>query len=454
MRPRALLFLFVLLVASGFSHMPRARAHGLFGHVHVTGWAIENLPPGELRTMFEDPDVVAAALMGATFPDTGYALGSAASAAYAEHAHWEPFIEDLVQHVITTYGPTYETKEERMLIAFLLGCASHGMQDELFDSTFLHEIEQRDQVGQDYSDPGTDGFLNYDLHTRLYPSDDYLPIAELLPLFDELGQEITAELILEKVNIVLSVYVNDGFGRDTSIAIGEMYRPLMPWTVDHYLDPAVPGSLRAEIEPTRAYMLALWERVHGRFDEADLVIHAWPDAPRRLREADHTSVGSWVTVVFGKGVRFDSLSSSLEDSAGAPHPFTLANTRWNSQYTRLVRFRASADYVPGGHYVAGLAEGATLIDGSVTTQPHEVAFQVECASASDAACPPLGELDDPDIYPPGVPPTPVAPGGRLEGGSCAVVVATPDSRGGLLAIAGLLLALRTRRRQNAMRAPV
>lgn len=341
------------------------------------------------------------------------------------------------------------------MIAFLLGCASHGMQDELFDSTFLHEIEERDHVGQDYSDPGTDGFLNYDMYSRMYPTDDYLPIAEILPLFDDLGQPITTELIAEKVEIVLSVYVNDGFGRDTSIAIAENYRPLMPWTVDHYVDPAVPGSLRAEIAPTAAYMLALYERLHGRFSDQDLVIHAWPDAPRRLRSHDAQSAASWVTVVFGKGVRFDTIDTTLVDALGAAHPYTLANTRWNSQFTRLVRFQATSDYTPGGHYTATIAAGATLIDGSVTTSTHAIPFQVECTDAADPACPPIGAIDDPSLDPPPVEPPPVdPPTGSMRGGGCAV--ARGETRGGTFvghaAWAGVVaFLLRRRVRRSAPR---
>lgn len=49
-----------------------ALSHECWGHVHVTGWAIESLPPGLLRDFFADPEVVEAALFGAAFPDSGY----------------------------------------------------------------------------------------------------------------------------------------------------------------------------------------------------------------------------------------------------------------------------------------------------------------------------------------------------------------------------------------------
>jgi len=377
----------------------RIDAHGLHGHVHVTGWAIENLPPGELRTIFDDPDVFQAALAGAMFPDTGYAPGRDDRAAreYGEYAHWEPFIERFIQYVRAEHGPPYDTKEKKMLVAFLLGCAAHGLQDELFDSTFLYEVEQRDGAGQDIADPGTDGFLVLDGYFRLLPS-DYLPIDEVLPLFgsDVLGVDVDAQLIADQVRTVRSAYVNDTLGTRVAAGFGQRARTQIPWASENYLDPSVHGSLGAEIVPTARHMQALWERLHDRFDEADLVVHAWPADPRRLRSASHQDVASWITLVFGKGVEQGRATASLIDGAGMPHPFNLRYTRWGGT-SRLIRFQPTTDLVPGAHYSAVLEAGAELVDGSHTTIAHEHAFQVDCIDADDPQCPPVEITGDPTI---------------------------------------------------------
>ncbi|MFT4979739.1 MAG: hypothetical protein ACI8S6_005651, partial [Myxococcota bacterium] len=65
-------------------------AHGLWGHIHVTGWAVENMPDDELRAFLLEPEVFNALLSGAMFTDTGYALDDGAARAYSEHTHWEP----------------------------------------------------------------------------------------------------------------------------------------------------------------------------------------------------------------------------------------------------------------------------------------------------------------------------------------------------------------------------
>lgn len=373
----------------------RAAGHGLHGHIHVTGWAIENLPPGELRDFFADPEVFAAALAGAMFPDTGYAVGNPAAREYAEYSHWEPFVERFVQHLRHTYGPTYETREERLLVAFLLGCAAHGLQDELFDSTFLFEVEERDGPGQEATDPGTDGFLVLDGYFRLLPS-DYLPVDEILPLYLTLGQPIDRVLIEDHVRAVRGAYVNDFLGIRIAASNGMRLRPQIPWAAQNYLDPGIAGSLAAEIVPTARHLQALWERLHGRFDEADLVVYAWPQAPRRLRSADHRKVASWITLVLGKGIEEYTAMASLTDTVGTAHPFDLRYTRWGGT-SRLVRFQPASDFLPGGQYVATLEAGALLVDGTVTARAHSHAFQVECGATDDPRCPPVAITGDPTI---------------------------------------------------------
>lgn len=398
--PRAAALALILTIGT----LPQqALAHGVIGHIHVTGWAIQNLPEGELRAIFDDPDVYRAALTGAMFPDTGYALDKPGSRDYAEHAHWEPFIESFIQHVQATYGPTYDSKEERMIIAFLMGCASHGLQDELFDSTFLYEVEQRDGGGQDVTDPGTDGFLVLDGLFQMLPG-DFIPFDDIVPLFAGLNQPIDQTLIEDMVRVVRNGYVNDVLGPRIAAANGRRAETQIPWGRQNYLEPGTAGTLRAEIKPTGRHMQALWDRLHGRFDEANLVVHTWPEAPRRLREAEHTSVASWVTLVFGKGVKQDSASVALLDGLGVPHPFQLRYTRWGGT-SRLVRFLATEDYVPGGSYTAVLQPGAELVDGSRTSLTHEVDFQVDCGDVEDPLCPPITIEGDPTIPVPTATPT-------------------------------------------------
>src|SRR5262245_49508291 len=93
-----------------------ARAHGDWGHVHVTAWAIENLPPGDLRNFFSDPEVFNAAIWGAAFPDSGYWGDTAATREYGEYSHWEPYVEDFVELIRAEHPTLFWTREERKTV--------------------------------------------------------------------------------------------------------------------------------------------------------------------------------------------------------------------------------------------------------------------------------------------------------------------------------------------------
>ena len=111
-----------LLLLTGLLAPRVSAAHGLWGHIHVTGWAVENMEPGPLRDFLtEDPAVFNALLMGSMFADTGYRPGAPAAArAYSEHSHWEPFVEDYVQWVRANDPPPWNDLASKKRVAFLL----------------------------------------------------------------------------------------------------------------------------------------------------------------------------------------------------------------------------------------------------------------------------------------------------------------------------------------------
>ena len=362
-----------------------ALAHGIWGHVHVTGWAVENMPDDELRQFLLEPEVFNALLFGAVFTDTGYARDDPASRAYSEHTHWEPFIEDFVEWIRVNDPPPWNTVESRKRVAFLMGCASHGLQDSIFDSLFLHQVEERDGAGQDVTDPGTDGFLVVDGHIRFVPTED-IPLETVLELYAGLPEEVTAKVIEDSVGLTTAAYVNDEIGLGVAAGFADRFGPQMPWGRAHYLDPDVPGSLRAEIFPTMRYQQSIWARLHGEFDANDVGVFAFPEPSRRLRSYDAQTTDSWVTLIFGAGIRYEGDLLELLDAQGNPVPFQQAGNRWGNSTTRLLRIQPEQDLQPGGFYTARMRAEAELISGDTTTETWEVGFQVACASPDDAAC--------------------------------------------------------------------
>ena len=368
-----------------------AAAHGIWGHVHVTGWAVENMADDELRQfLLDDPEVFNALLFGAVFTDTGYSRDEAASRAYSEHAHWEPFIQDYIDWIRLNDPPPWTSGASKKRVAFLMGCASHGLQDSIFDSLFLHQVEAHDGASQSATDPGTDGFLALDGHIRFIPEED-IPMSTMLELFATLPEDITREIIEDSVGLVTAAYVNEEIGVPIAAALGEKYEAEMPWGRLHYMDPAVPGSLRAEIYPTMRYQQAIWARLHGDFSADDAAIFAYPEIPRRLRSGEADTVDSWATLIFGAGVRYEGGLVELLDDTRTAVAFTQANTRWGASDTRLIRLQPQQDLVPGGWYTARLRAGIELVDAQTSEKTYEMSFQVACAEG-DPACPDVGEI--------------------------------------------------------------
>ncbi len=368
-----------------------ARAHGLWGHLHVTGWAAENMPDDELRAFLLEPEVFNALLFGAVFTDTGYARNDPASRAYSEHAHWEPFVEDYIDWMRQNDPPPWDDLESRKRAAFILGVASHGLQDSLFDSLFLYQVAEHDGAGQDEADPGTDGFLVQDGYARFVP-ETWLPMDVLLALYADVDPAITEELITRSVGTVTGFYINDQGGLQTAALLGDNYADALPWTRQHYMDPEIPGSLLSEVFPTMRYQQAVWARLHGDRDTTDLVAYAFPEPPRRLRRGSAGVADSWATLVLGRGVAYEDGLVELLGPDGSPVAATQGNSRWGPSHTRLLRIMPDEDLAPGGWYTARLRAGVSTIDGLSSSAAWELRFQVECDAETAVDCDELGEI--------------------------------------------------------------
>lgn len=364
-----------------------APAHGINGHVHVTGWAIERLPPGELADFFAEQAVRDAALIGAAFPDSGYAIDDH----YGELAHWEPYVGVHLAWLRERFPPPLVDLEAKKQLAFLMGLAAHGLQDEMFDSVFLYELEERDGAGQERSDPGTDAFLFTDGWLQYKPP-LYAPFEDLPEIFLRAhGHAVTPSTLRSGMNRV-KVLVIDGFHALAPVLDAE-HRPHLPWTAQHYVDPAVPGSLAAEIPATGAHLQAIWDRFHGRFGLEELAVHTWPDVPRRLRGTQPGHVDGWITLIFATGVRVGSLTPEtvlLTDADGLAVPVRVVGTRWGGSpedSSRLVRLQPEVELAPNAAYTVTLHPGVALLDGQTLQNTWSFSFLTACVEG-DPACPP------------------------------------------------------------------
>lgn len=358
--------LLLVCVALGTLAPATASAHGIWAHVHVTGWAIENLEHEELEDFFSDPEVKNAALFGAAFTDSGYwpqgGEHQQAARAYSEHTHWEPFIESAIRWLIANDPPPWQSQESKKRVAFIMGAAAHGLQDELFDTLFLPQIAMHDGAGQDEADPASDGFLGLDDHVRFTPQ-EYIPLEMLLDIYAsaDLGHEISEETIRAGVDFMTAVYLNPRASQQLSLQ-GERYKEEVAWTRAYYLDPAIPGSLRAEIMPTRAYIELIWERLHDRHTYQDLLIHTYPDPGRISRSNLPDTPDSWVSFVFGVGVKHGNFQTRLADEelditqATGEVQASSSGTRWGGEggWGRVITLEPQGVMRPGMWHIASI----------------------------------------------------------------------------------------------------
>jgi hypothetical protein len=355
---------------------------------------------------------------------------------YGELAHWEPFVEALLQKIKGDHPPPFTSEEARMKVAFLMGMAAHGLQDAIFDTLFLEQIELYDGGNQDQADPGTDAFLFTDGHLEHRP-EIWAPVDDLVETFqDQHGHAVDASEI-ETGMMRVKVVVIDAFD---ALAPGfdAMYRPEIPWTAEHYMDPTIPGSLASEIPATAAYIHAIWERLHDRFPVRATVVYRYPDPPGRLRDRVANHVDSWVTLVFGAGAVLGSLNPdtvTLHDPTGEAVGIEVDHTRWlgNAEnITRLLVLKPKAELSPNTEYTVTLHPGVELVDGQVLDSPWTYAFQTHCDPPDDPACDPTP--------PPVLEPAPE----KQKSGGCRMMSGADGPGFGWLLIFGCLVRLRRR----------
>jgi hypothetical protein len=361
-----------------------ARAHGNNAHVWVTYGGIDAMHDCEARTWLMHEDIRPKAAIAATFPDAGYVSGG-----FGEPAHWEPFTQAYIDVLRAKYHDDYSSQAARESVAFMMGASAHGMEDEVFDSIFLREMEEKDHVSQDWSDPGTDFMLVVEGYTKLqppvwYPKDD--PLAAL----EAIGVVADEHAIRQGMNTIQIAVL--GLVNNPTPDMDDQYRPAFTWTAEHYVEFKTPGSFYYEMSVIGPYFDALWHRLHGDFRPADVVVQTVPAPGERLIANDAVSVFAWPAVVFGYGVKWKTLNGDtvqVLDPTGKSVPVEIINTRWNADPTRLIQIKPLGNFKPNTQYTIRVGPGLELIDGHRLTTALEFPFTSACAGSCEALAAPV-----------------------------------------------------------------
>ena len=443
----------------------RASANGAYSHVHMSQLAVTQLPPGELRDLFDDPEVFAALEAGSMFPDSGYA----ADDPYGEIAHWEPFLHAYLEDLRTRYAGDYSSHEAKLRIAFLLGFAAHGIEDQSYDTTLLaRAFESGDTEVEGLSfDQLADYFLTIDQGISFTVDDPYAPYADL-PSVIANGPEahdVTEAVVrdgMDRMATVIRLQGNARLVRTWYLTGWEHY----PFLGTHYYDAAAVGSVPWLAALLVTYWRVLWDRLLQTDQPTrDLLIHSVPEDGATNWNVDLAESRAWgrIALFFGYAIDRDIVAPSitLRDASGTAVPTTF-ETAYGGRDRNLLHVVPSATLAYDSDYTVEIAAGASTLFGETTDAPISFSFRTRCAPDRLSDCPPLPPPLVPGPMPmrdAGVPRsdagtptvdagTPPATPPSTDGGCRCAMVRSDDSAPTLLALLALsAVVLRSRRRR-------
>lgn len=246
----------ILIFLAGIFVSFSANAGGGITHMFVAEEAIPQVFDSNLRKILQDHKD--AYLTGAHYPDSGYIPGTG----YGEDSHWDAFIYTFAEYIKEKYRqPEFENPR---LVAFLMGCATHRVSDEIIHYTFYPFISKNDFNGNDfkahkYGDVGIDMLLNIE-KTRWnhHPNVWWVPVSDLLEVYHRMGlDQYSAEQIIY-ANKLLNIagYLE----RLISVPTYGYLRMRMPWTAKHYYD-WPEGGMLMDIQQIAKYQNNLWNKI-------------------------------------------------------------------------------------------------------------------------------------------------------------------------------------------------
>lgn len=368
------IFGWLALAAATLALAPRpAEACGNVTHAWITFDALDKLPEGTLRDLLSTPAAERALRNGTMFPDGGYAIGDD----YAEISHWEPFQDRYLGWIRANFEPPWND-EAAEHIAFLLGMASHGMADQVYDATFMEASKAVDHAWDTCRellcsfDTATD-FL-WVSHTGPQPLPERrIPEALFPPFFHDAGHVVSEDRLLEGTDQVRrAIAMVNLLGSDESIL--DTARADFPWGAAHLDDPGR-GAPRNIGPIVAAYWQVLWERLHGGDWVETPVLATIPADGSYGHARDHRDVAARVSVVFSRGLRraaLDTASFHLTDSQGREHPFRI--NLFYREASHVVNVHPEEDFAENETYTLSVEPGITGFDRSESTAPFSFTF--------------------------------------------------------------------------------
>jgi len=338
-----------------------ASANGNVSHLQVTLWAVDELSDGDLVDLLSREDVDLMLRNGANFPDGGYAVDDG----YGEIAHWEPFQTHYLDWIASAYEPPW-SDEAAQHIAFLMGMASHGMCDQVYDGMYLERSNVHDE-GTSGTDIGRDGSTDVCFAAEagpLYAPDLWIPdelMAELM--LEQAGHSVDPGTIRDGQALVAFslYYVSEASQDPDEVAI---HQEAYPWACAHQLDESVPGSPPAAARVVAAYWQALWARLHGEDPLEDLPLAWYPDGTFGPNPAAADDIESMVSFVVPRGLDSATVNTDLITVQDEPGDHLDVQVHhYYGHASHVVNLRPVHGWTPGGHHEVSTGPGLLTWDG-------------------------------------------------------------------------------------------
>ncbi len=371
----------LLLLIAALLLPTSAWACGQTTHVWISLEALQELPDGELRELLTDPANRDALVNGTMFPDGGYAVGDD----YGEMAHWEPMQQALLAWVRDEYGPSYSSPEARLHVAFLMGMASHGMSDEVFDSLFYERSRAYDP-GHDEEVTSLDTASDVTFAAEvggIEAPELWAPFEAITSIFnDVLAYEVDEATIRQGQDQLYIALAFVDWARTNEERL-ETFTAEFPWGAAHMSDPTVPGSPPRQAPIIAGYWAEMWQRLHEdmAFDEPVLAIE--PRDGSWEHPQDHSLVEARVQLTFGRGVTASSLGAIRVEGPEGEVPLDVGHFYGDLSHTVLLR--PQSDWAPDSEYRVTVDAGLTNFDGVATTEAFASTFHTGVEPAEEAA---------------------------------------------------------------------
>jgi len=367
-----------------------ARANGNFSHVWVATDALQYLEAGDLQDLLTRDDLREILRNGAMYPDGGYAIGDG----YGELSHWEPFHLTYLDWIRTNYAPPWSDEAARH-IAFLMGMATHGLSDQLYDGMYLTRHAHYDENGSGaYPLGGVDGATDScfaGTQGAMALPEPWVPAEVLAPLYDVLGHQVDATTIEGGHNLVQVAIMVANDAAEHPDVLDDLLA-IYPWACGHQNDASVPGSPPTHGPAVARYWGVLWDRLHGYegFDQPLLSAFSTGMTLYDVPE-DAGTPDSWVSFAMPHGLDPGTVNAgtvAVTNGDGDEHPVDLhVYYGFNSH---LVNIKPQENWSPDTDYTVTISPPLASWEGAPLGAPLSFGF-------STAAAPAIVDTDVPDV---------------------------------------------------------